>query len=326
MVTNETAIHADQLTKRYGQVMAVDRVSFTVRQGEIFGFLGPNGAGKTTTIRMLTGIIQKDAGFAAIMGYPAGSIRAKQLSGVVPEMANVYVDLSAWDNLMLMARLYRTPLSEARKRADYWLARLGLYERRNDRARTYSMGMKKRLLLAMALINNPQVLFLDEPTGGLDVQSARAIRAILRDLKRTGITIMLTTHNMEEAALLCDRIAIINRGRLIAVDAPEKISTMVSRIHLVEVSLAQPVSAEVLAELAGVKRVEPLEAAQGDGSVGSSRRFRLHTEETTLLVTALVDWARANSVHVNILNISPPSLEEAFLRLTEGEKARNHAT
>jgi ABC-2 type transport system ATP-binding protein len=175
------AIEVKGLTKVFGQLVAVDHVSFQVNQGEFFGFLGPNGAGKTTTIRMLTGIIKKNSGEAVVMGYPAGSIAAKQLSGVMPELSNAYVDLTAWGNLMLVAELYRVPGNQANERAEYLLQQLGLYERKGSLVSTYSMGMRKRLVLCMALLSNPQILFLDEPTSGLDVQSVRFIRALLRN-------------------------------------------------------------------------------------------------------------------------------------------------
>jgi len=352
------AIEVRGLTKSYGQILAVDHISFEVKKGELFGFLGPNGAGKTTTIRMLIGVIKKDDGEAKVMGHTAGSLRAKQLSGVVPEMANAYVDLSGWDNLMLMAELYRTPAAEARKRAGALLNELGLYERKDSKTSTYSMGMRKRLLLTMALINDPQILFLDEPTSGLDVQSARAIRAMLRNLKKEGKTIMLTTHNMDEAAELSDRVAIINHGKLAAVDTPANLSITSGRVYLIDLSFDKPVRSEVLAKLPGVSQLETAQAIEAadrmraqmamagtgrPGGMGGGRgqmqgqpaggmsplagtgtaekpdssRFRLYTENTTLLVTALVDFSRANSLTMNILNVRSPSLEDAFVRLTE---------
>ncbi len=185
----DIAIRVDNLTKYYGQILAVDHVSFEVERGEFFGFLGPNGAGKTTTVRMLTGIIKKNDGEARVMGYPAGSIRAKQLSGVMPELSNAYLDLTAWGNLMLMAELYRLPLTQAKKRAESLLQQIGLSERKDSQASTLSMGMRKRLVLCMALLPDPQILFLDEPTSGLDVQSVRFIRALLQNLKKEGKTL-----------------------------------------------------------------------------------------------------------------------------------------
>jgi ABC-2 type transport system ATP-binding protein len=193
----ELAIDVRDLTKTYGQLVAVDHINFQVNKGEFFGFLGPNGAGKTTTIRMLTGIIKKDSGDATVLGYPAGSIRVKQISGVMPELSNAYLDLTAWGNLMLVAELYRLPGNKAKERASSLLQQLGIYERKDSRTSTFSMGMRKRLVLCMALLPDPQILFLDEPTSGLDVQSVRFMRALLRNLKQEGKTILLTTHNMD---------------------------------------------------------------------------------------------------------------------------------
>jgi len=369
------AIQVTGLTKRYQQVTAVDHISFEVKKGEFFGFLGPNGAGKTTTIRMLTGVIKKDSGEASIMGYPAGSIRAKQLSGVMPELSNAYMDLTAWGNLMLMAEIYRIPGDQAKERSESLLRQLSLYERKDSLASTYSMGMRKRLVLSMALLSNPQLLFLDEPTSGLDVQSVRFIRALLSNLKQEGKTIFLTTHNMDEAAEMCERVAIINHGKIVALDSPDKLSITAGRIYLVDVSFDKSVSPEMLANIPGVNRLETdqaIEAADrlraqqamaGAGRIGgmgggqsnrmqqaqmaggpastgttsqqpgigaaktsgpetsNGHRFRLYTDDTTLLVSSLVDFSRAHSLQMNIINVRPPSLEDAFVRLTE-EKSR----
>ena len=238
MPVDGVAIEVRNLTKRYGTVSAVDGISFEVKKGEFFGFLGPNGAGKTTTVRMLTGVIRADSGTARIMGFSAGSLKAKQIAGVVPEMANAYNDLSGWDNLMLMAELYGIASGKAKERGESLLRNLGLLERKDSLVKTYSKGMKQRLILCMALVSDPGVLFLDEPTSGLDVQSARMIKELLRSLNAGGKTIFLTTHDMEEANQLCDRVAIINKGRIVAIDAPEKLRMATSGRHSVEVSFS----------------------------------------------------------------------------------------
>lgn len=375
MVNEDYAIEVKDLTKVFEKLVAVDHINFQVAKGEFFGFLGPNGAGKTTTIRMLTGVAKKDGGEASIMGYPAGSIRAKQLSGIMPELSNAYMDLTAWGNLMLMAEIYRVPGKFAKERAESLLQQLGLFERKDSKAATYSMGMKKRLVLSMALLSDPQLLFLDEPTSGLDVQSVRFMRALLRNLKQEGKTIFLTTHNMDEAAEMCERVAIINRGKIVALDSPDKLSITAGRIYLVDVSFDKPVGQETLARLPGVIRLETAQAIEasdrlrtqqamaGAGRVGgmgggqsrmqqtlqaggqptasgiagqqremgairasgsepsNEHRFRLYTDNTTNLVNSLVDFSRAHSLQMNILNVRPPSLEDAFVRLTE-EKSR----
>jgi ABC-2 type transport system ATP-binding protein len=299
------AVEVQNLAKHYGQLLAVDHVSFAVRNGEFFGFLGPNGAGKTTTVRILTGVIKADGGSASISGYPAGSLKAKQITGVVPDMANPYIELSAWDNLMLMAELYGVPASMARERSAVLLQDLGLLPRKDSLVKTYSKGMKQRLILCMALVSNPEVLFLDEPTSGLDVQSSHLIQDLLRRLNRAGNTIFLTTHNMDEANELCDRIAIIDKGKIVAMDAPEKLRLATSAMHSVEVSFADTVNPEDLARLPGVNTINKM----GD-------KYRLFTAAPGDLVVWLVNYSSSVGLKIVSLNILAPSLEDAFLALT----------
>jgi len=307
-LTDSLAVEVHNLTKRYGQLVAVDGISFEVRRGELFGFLGPNGAGKTTTVRILTGVIKADRGTALVMGFGAGSLNAKQMAGVVPEMANAYTDLSGWDNLMLMAELYGVPRTRARERNESLLQVLGLLERKDSLVRTYSKGMKQRLILCMALVSDPEVLFLDEPTSGLDVQSARLIKELLRSLNAGGKTVFLTTHDMDEANQLCDRVAIITKGRIVAIDAPEKLRMATSRRHSVEVSFNDTVDTESLARLPGVSEVQKV----GD-------KYRLYTESPGELVVKLVNHSVAVGAKIVSLNILTPSLEDAFVALTEKE-------
>jgi ABC-2 type transport system ATP-binding protein len=306
--TDNLAVEVRNLTKRYGQLVAVDGISFEVRRGELFGFLGPNGAGKTTTARVLTGVIKADAGTALVMGSKAGSLKAKQTAGVVPEMANAYTDLSGWDNLMLMAELYGVPPVRARERNGTLLRALGLLERKDSLVKTYSKGMKQRLILCMALVSDPEVLFLDEPTSGLDVQSARLIKDMLRSLNAGGKTIFLTTHDMDEANQLCDRVAIINEGKIVAIDAPERLRMATSGRHSVEVSFNDSVSPESLASLAGVNTVQKV----GD-------KYRLYTDNPGDLVVAVVNHSCAAGLKIVSLNILAPSLEDAFVAMTEKE-------
>jgi len=301
-------IEVNGLTKRYGQLLAVDGISFKVRKGEFFGFLGPNGAGKTTTVRMLTGVIKADAGNALIMGFRSGSLKSKQMTGVIPETANAYGDLSALDNMMLMAKLYGVPSIEAKKRSSDYLQALGLLERSGSLVRTYSKGMKQRLVLAMALISDPEVLFLDEPTSGLDVQSARLMKDLLRDLNARGKTVFLTTHNMDEASQLCDRVAIINKGKIVVVDAPERLRMAISGRNSIEVSFSDGVDPDALKQLQGVNAVEKV----GD-------RYRLYTDNPGELVTKLSEYSCAAGVKIVSLNTLAPSLEDAFVALTGKE-------
>ena len=305
------AIAVRNLTKRYGMVTAVDNISFAVGTGEFFGFLGPNGAGKTTTVRILTGVIEADDGVALLKGSRAGSLKAKQMAGVVPEMANAYVDLSGWDNLTLMAELYGVASSKAKERSQALLESLGLLERKDSLVKTYSKGMKQRLILSMALVSDPDILFLDEPTSGLDVQSTRLIKDLLRSLNAGGKTIFLTTHDMDEANQLCDQVAIINKGKIIAIDAPEKLRMATSGRHSVEVSFTESVNPESLAQLPGVKEFEKV----GD-------KYRLYTDNPSELVVTLVNYSCATGFKIVTLNMLAPSLEDAFVALT-GMEARH---
>jgi ABC-2 type transport system ATP-binding protein len=308
MPIDGVAIEVRNLTKRYGTVSAVDGISFEVRKGELFGFLGPNGAGKTTTVRMLTGVIRADSGTARITGFSAGSLKAKQIAGVVPEMANAYNDLSGWDNLMLMAELYGITSGKAKERGESLLRSLGLLDRKDSLVKTYSKGLKQRLILCMALVSDPGVLFLDEPASGLDVQSARMIKELLRSLNAGGKTIFLTTHDMDEANQLCDRVAIINKGRIVAIDAPEKLRMATSGRHSVEVSFSGSIDLENLEKLPGVNEVQKI-----------SDKYRLYTDNPGDVVVTLVDHSRTVGLKIVSLNILAPSLEDAFVALTGKE-------
>jgi ABC-2 type transport system ATP-binding protein len=215
------AIEVQDLTRDYSDLRAVDSISFTVESGEIFGFLGPNGAGKTTTIKMLTGQLRPTSGRACVMGRDVVTQRQqlKPHIGVVFEYHNVYERLTGRENLQFAARLYGVDKS----RVDQVLEQVGLNDRLKERVRNYSNGMKQRLLVARALLHQPGVLFLDEPTRGLDPGVARGIRDFVAGLAKQGVTIFLTTHYMEEADQLSNRIAIINEGRIVAAATPNQL-------------------------------------------------------------------------------------------------------
>lgn len=301
-------IQASDLTKIFGKSTAVDHVSFDVQEGEIFGFLGPNGAGKTTTTRMLTGVIPPDAGTAMILGHDIRSepVQAKQGFGVVPETSNAYTDLTAWQNLMLMGELYGLPRARAEERSSELLGMVGLLDRKDQKVQAYSKGMKQRLILAMALIHEPVLLFLDEPTSGLDVQSTQMILALLRDLNQKGTTIFLTTHNMEEANRLCHRVGIIRAGKMVAIDAPEKLKTAIDRVHKIEVSFDREVPGDALAGLDGVTSAN----RTGD-------KWQITAENRDAVIRSLVTFSQQNGAAIVTLNTLAPSLDDAFLRLTQ---------
>ena len=310
------AVVVTDLTKRYGEFTALHGISFAVHAGEFFGFLGPNGAGKTTTVRILTGILPPDSGQVKVNGYDIvrAPIAAKQTMGIVPEMANVYIDLTAWGNMMLMGELYGVPRRDRRRRAQELLTEFELWNRKNDQAKTFSKGMRQRLLLAMALINAPRILFLDEPTSGLDVQSARMIREKLQRLHEQGVTIFLTTHNLNEANRLCQRVAIINHGRIIAIDPPETLRCTASELRVVEARLHGSIAPLALAGIPSVHKYKL-----------DSDTARFYTDQPDQVIKKLVKIAEDNEWEIEALNTVEPSLEEVFLKLTAGNQRGERA-
>jgi ABC-2 type transport system ATP-binding protein len=223
-------IEVDELTKRFGEVIAVDRISFQVHRGELFGFLGPNGAGKTTTINMLIGLARPDAGSIRIGGLNCrkNPKAAQHLIGVVPDESNLYPELTGFDNLCFCAALYGMGKAERLAQATQLLQDFDLSKAAHRRFGGYSKGMKRKLAIAAGIVHRPQVLFLDEPTTGIDVASARNIRQLLADLHGSGTTIFLTTHYIEEAERLCDRIAFIVNGRIVKTD---EVASLLKPVH-----------------------------------------------------------------------------------------------
>ncbi len=305
-----TAIKVDGITKRFGKLVAVNDVSFSVGKGEIFGFLGPNGAGKTTTIRMLTGILTPDSGKITIHGTDIAKdpIRAKTMMGVIPEEGNVYGDLTARQNLTLTGKYYGLSKNVIARRAGELLGELGLSERGDDRVITFSKGMKQRVSIGCAIIHEPKILFLDEPTEGLDVQSRRLIVDTINRMNERGCTVFLTTHNIEEANRLCEMVCIINKGSIVAIDRPEKLKNTFDRTQTIEVSFNRKMSKQSLSD-ESIKRVESF----GD-------KLRLHTDNPDKTVRYLVALAQERELEITSLITCGPSLEEAFVKLTGGGK------
>jgi ABC-2 type transport system ATP-binding protein len=278
------AIKIENLTKKFNDFTAVDNISFVVESGELFGLLGPNGAGKTTT-------------------------EAKQLMGIVPEMANAYVDLSAIKNLLLIGELYGIEKKERIGKAESLLRLFGLYEKRQQKVKTFSKGMQQRLIVAMGLMNDPELLFLDEPTSGLDVESVRLIRELIRKFNDNGTTIVLTTHNIEEANQLCDRVAIMDHGKIVAIDRPEKLKHTIQSTSSIEVAFDKKVKTEELM-LDGVIEVKKA----GD-------KLRLYTENPEDVIPMVVQYSQSSGNKIISLNTLAPNLEDVFLKLTKrGEK------
>ena len=273
-MSNE-AIVVEDVRFFYGKIRAVDGISFTVSPGEIFGFLGPNGAGKSTTIKMLTGMLQPREGSISVLGVDlSGRKEAVQGQiGVCFEEKNLYLELTAKENLDFFARLFGLRGFNAQAALD----RVGLGERAKERVKTYSKGMRQRLMVARAFINQPDVLFLDEPTDGLDPVSSRAIRAIIKEEARRGAAVVLTTHDMAEADLLSDRVAFINEGKIVAIDAPENLKIKYgTRSVKVRTRSGDRVD-EKSVPLDSSETGEILKAAAGDANL-----MTIHTEEATL--------------------------------------------
>jgi len=305
----EHVIEVSELTKYYGDFCAVDHISFNVEKGEVFGFLGPNGAGKTTTVRMLTGISIPSAGWAKIMGHDIRkqSVEAKELMGIVPDTSNVYTELSAWDNLTFTGQLYGMSKSDREGRANELLEMFELHDRRHEKLEDYSRGMRRRVCIAMALMNRSSILFLDEPTSGLDVQSVITIRELIGKLNHEGLTVFLTTHNMEEASRMCDRIAIINHGKIAAIDTPEMLKRTAEGLQSVEVSF-EATNRDIHDELARMPGVEET-LKQGD-------KFRLYTDDPPSVLSEVWDYANRNELKLITVNTHGPSLEDVFVKLT----------
>ncbi len=237
------AISIENLTKKFGTTIAVDGLTFQVKEGEVFGFLGPNGAGKSTTVRMLTCLISRTGGDALIGGYRLSnaedSLKIRRMIGLVPDTVGLYEDLTAFENLDFYGKLYECPDLLRKGNIERFLRMLGLWERKDSRAGSFSKGMKQKLALARALIHEPKILFMDEPTANLDPESAKTVRDFIMEIKKQGATIFLNTHNLDEAQRICDHIGLI-KTKLLRIGTPEQLKESLSgprtRITLAQVT------------------------------------------------------------------------------------------
>lgn len=299
-MSESSVIDVSGLTKRYGSpesgLLAVDHIAFQVRPGEIFGFLGPNGAGKTTTIRMLAGLSEPTAGEVQMLGMDRSRDlpQIKKRIGVVPEASNLYNELTAFGNLIFSMQLYGVPRDERARRAEELLARFRLVDKRDTPFGKLSRGMKRALTIAAALAHRPSVLFLDEPTTGLDVISARNLRQLIAELRQEGVTVFLTTHYLEEAERLCDRIAIIVRGQIVALDTVAGLKEQVQDTTAVEVTVQKETGPET-------RRL------MGEGLTG---------EAPAALVREALAQAESEGHRVLALHTIQPTLEDVFVELT----------
>lgn len=307
---NETpAIQAINLKKSYGSLLAVNQVSFSVNQGEIFSLLGPNGAGKSTTISMLSGLIKPDEGDATIMGHSilTNPSQAKATLGVVPQDIALYPDLSARENLTFWGRMYDLHGSVLKQRVDEVLDIIGLTSRQKDRIGTYSGGMKRRVNIGAALLHHPRVIIMDEPTVGIDPQSRRHILDNVKELNRQGMTVLYTTHYMEEAEELSDHIAIIDQGRIVSYGTHQELIRLVGEQTRIELTVN--IEAEKLTSLwqqvDGVTQISAL-----DGTI------TLLANDSNLVLPRLFEQASLARARITSVNIQEPDLEAVFLHLT----------
>jgi ABC-2 type transport system ATP-binding protein len=308
---DSSVIRVNNLSKDFGEIKAVNNVSFVVKQGEIFGFLGPNGAGKTTTIRMMTGVLKPTLGKIEIYGKDVwkNQIMVKQVLGNVPEESNVYMDLTGLKNLDFIGELYGISKRKRRERSLNLLKKFELYERRDALAKKYSKGMKQRLLLCMALMSRPRILFLDEPTSGLDVQSSIIIKNLIKEYNKNGMTIFLTTHNMDVANELCDRIAIINKGKITKLDTPEDLRAIEKKYQSINVHLSREIELSEFRNLAGVNAVTKVKDY-----------YHIIINDLDKFMAQLIDLTRSKNIMITKINTPEPSLEEIFIKIiNEGD-------
>jgi len=302
-------IRVSGLSKAYGSLQALREVNFTVRRGEILAYLGPNGAGKTTTIRILSGLLDRDAGEVEISGRDVAvePVTVKRLIGVVPDTSNLYPELSCRRNLEYLGELYGLSRSLRRARAAALLDLFDLGDRASAPFGALSHGLKRRLTIAAALVHDPEVLFLDEPTTGLDVPSARALRDLIRDINRQGKTVFLTTHNLQEAEALCQQVVILIKGRVAAWGTPAAIRERVSRLRLLEVTFSGAVNA------AQVRQACPAILSL----TASHQGWRLEFADTHSALAQLLAFCESAGLRLEEVSASGVSLEEAFLEILQ---------
>lgn len=304
----DPSIIVEGLTKRYGDKLALDGVSFMVERGEVFGYLGPNGAGKSTTINILSGLIEPTGGAAFIDGHDVGRERVeiKKKIGVVPEMSNLYDELTLQENLVFVSKLYHVPRRLREQRIARLLDSFDLGDYKGRRFRGLSKGLKRRTVLAAALVHEPEILFLDEPTSGLDVVSARTLRRMIKEFKEREITVFLTTHYIEEAGLLCDRIAILVQGKIIKTDTPRALEAAAQETPVLDVRV----------DNRGLLSEKALSGIPAEDVRIAGDRVRVYTRDIPAAINALSRLSEETGFHITEVNTLKPSLEDAFIKVT----------
>jgi len=308
-MAGERMLECRGLRRRFGDLVAVDGVGFHIDPGETYGLLGPNGAGKTTTISMVAGLLERDAGEIVVAGEPmtTRTIRAKSALGYVPQDLAIYPDLSARENLVFFARLYGMSTSEAKRRSNEVLEVTGLTDRAHDQTKTYSGGMKRRLNIGIGLLHRPKLLILDEPTVGVDPQSRNAILESVEGLSGEGMAVLYTTHYMEEAERLCDRVGIIDHGKLIAEGTRQELVDLVGERDHVHLSAAGD-----LTKAAAALAVQPWahEASATEDGID------LVVDDARENLPAILSDAATAGATIKSVQVTEPDLEAVFLHLT----------
>jgi len=315
-VNGDVVVQCEGLTKRYGQVLAVDGLNLEIRAGEVFGLLGPNGAGKTTTITMMCGLLAPDAGRVLVNGQPISRAKdeIRTRIGVCPQQVVVWERLTALEQVEFVGRMYGLSRRTARRRGESLLEQLGLSGKRKARASTLSGGMKRRLNLILAIVHEPEIVILDEPEAGLDPQSRVLVREFIRSLARTH-TVVLTTHNMDEAERLSDRVAIIDRGRLLLVDTPAALKHHVGEGDIVEIHLASGIQ---VAPSAVEDALSALPSVAGHVTVGD-RRLVVRALDAVNALSEILDALRKAGMKAGEVRIRQNTLEDVFISLTGRE-------
>ncbi len=306
---SEPVLEVSNLTKRYGSFTALDELSFTVERGEVFGFLGPNGAGKTTAISILSCLISPTSGTARVCGFDVtrDSLRARRSIGVVPQEIALYPSLSARQNLLFWGRMYAVPASELGRRADELLGVVGLADRANDRIDTYSGGMKRRINIAAGLIHRPEVLFLDEPTVGIDPQTRRSILELVKSLNEDGLTILYTTHYLEGAEYLCRRVGIMDEGRLIAVGTRSELVESIGAVDVITVD-AERLPGDIESTVRSIEGIRQAVVSEG--------RLTLDAAAGSESLPRVVQTLSAAGANITSIEVTSPNLESVFLHMT----------
>jgi len=308
-MTQDKAIQVTDLHKDFGEVYAVRGISFDVQQGEVFSLLGPNGAGKSTTISMLACLLRPTKGDALVMGHSVlrDQMAVKEAIGVVPQELALYEDLSARENLSFWGKMYGLRGSELSRRVDQVLELTGLTDRQKGRVGKFSGGMKRRLNIGIGLLHRPQVIFLDEPTVGIDPQSRRSILDTIQAFNQQGMTVLYTTHYMEEAQDLSDHIAIMDNGEIIAQGTHDELVQIVGELDRIDLTIDAE-SARVLEQWQATEGVHQVSASDGE--------VTLLVDDSNLVLPRLFEGATAAAVRITSVAIQEPNLETVFLHLT----------